>query len=197
VFSLTSGGLFTTLASFDSSSGFNTYAGVIADSSGTLYGTTQNGGVHNYGTVFSLTTGGVLTTLFNFTAANGQPTGGLIADASGTFFGTTYTGGANGFGSVFSLTTGGVFTTVASFDATNGAYPFARLIADAAGTLYGTTQLGCLDGCYGSVFSVTDSGFDAGGTGAVPEPASWAMLIAGFGLTGAAMRRRRVTAVAA
>ena len=27
--------------------------------------------------------------------------------------------------------------------------------------------------------------------GAVPEPASWAMLIAGFGMTGAAMRRRR------
>jgi hypothetical protein len=32
--------------------------------------------------------------------------------------------------------------------------------------------------------------------GTVPEPASWAMLIAGFGLTGAAMRRRR-TALAA
>jgi hypothetical protein len=31
----------------------------------------------------------------------------------------------------------------------------------------------------------------------VPEPSSWAMLIAGFGLTGAAMRRRRSTAVAA
>ena len=29
---------------------------------------------------------------------------------------------------------------------------------------------------------------------AVPEPASWAMLIAGFGLTGACMRRRRVAA---
>ncbi|WP_310496049.1 PEPxxWA-CTERM sorting domain-containing protein [Sandarakinorhabdus sp.] len=28
------------------------------------------------------------------------------------------------------------------------------------------------------------------GTGAVPEPASWALLLAGFGLTGAAMRRR-------
>lgn len=28
----------------------------------------------------------------------------------------------------------------------------------------------------------------------VPEPASWAMLIAGFGLTGAAMRRRRTVA---
>jgi hypothetical protein len=32
---------------------------------------------------------------------------------------------------------------------------------------------------------------------AVPEPSNWAMLIAGFGLTGAAMRRRRKVAVAA
>lgn len=42
--------------------------------------------------------------------------------------------------------------------------------------------------------------FGAGGgpaTGSVPEPASWAMLIAGFGLTGAAMRRRRVAVVSA
>jgi len=31
----------------------------------------------------------------------------------------------------------------------------------------------------------------------VPEPASWAMLIAGFGLTGATMRRRRSVSVAA
>jgi hypothetical protein len=33
--------------------------------------------------------------------------------------------------------------------------------------------------------------------GAVPEPATWALMIAGFGLTGAAMRRRRVTAAVA
>jgi PEP-CTERM motif len=34
-------------------------------------------------------------------------------------------------------------------------------------------------------------------TGAVPEPANWALLIAGFGLVGAAMRRQRRTAAIA
>lgn len=50
----------------------------------------------------------------------------------------------------------------------------------------------------------TDNGFFAidnltiaSSAGAVPEPASWALLIAGFGLTGAAMRRRRMPVVAA
>ncbi len=33
--------------------------------------------------------------------------------------------------------------------------------------------------------------------GAIPEPASWAMLIAGFGLVGAAARRRATATVAA
>ena len=33
--------------------------------------------------------------------------------------------------------------------------------------------------------------------GAVPEPASWAMLIAGFGVVGASMRRRRANVVTA
>jgi hypothetical protein len=54
--------------------------------------------------------------------------------------------------------------------------------------------------CSGTRYNLYDStGFTATveSTGAVPEPASWAMLIAGFGLTGAAMRRRRVTAAVA
>jgi hypothetical protein len=32
--------------------------------------------------------------------------------------------------------------------------------------------------------------FSAAVSGAVPEPATWAMMIAGFGMTGAALRRR-------
>jgi hypothetical protein len=34
-----------------------------------------------------------------------------------------------------------------------------------------------------------------GNVGAVPEPATWALMLAGFGLTGAALRRRAKTAV--
>lgn len=41
-----------------------------------------------------------------------------------------------------------------------------------------------------------DGGGVGGDVGAVPEPASWAMLITGFGLTGATMRRRRVALAA-
>jgi hypothetical protein len=42
------------------------------------------------------------------------------------------------------------------------------------------------------VFGVDGISFNiAPPVGGVPEPASWAMMIAGFGLTGAAMRRRR------
>jgi len=36
----------------------------------------------------------------------------------------------------------------------------------------------------------------AGGNGGVPEPASWALMIAGFGLAGAALRRRTAQAAA-
>ena len=38
---------------------------------------------------------------------------------------------------------------------------------------------------------------DIGVTPGVPEPATWALLLAGFGMTGAAVRRRRPTVVAA
>jgi len=43
--------------------------------------------------------------------------------------------------------------------------------------------------------SVTPTQFSAAGQGAVPEVGSWGMMIAGFGMIGAAMRRRRSVAV--
>jgi len=55
-----------------------------------------------------------------------------------------------------------------------------------------TLYFGVTDGQYsdnGGQYRITISN--------VPEPASWALLIAGFGLTGAALRRRRQVAITA
>jgi hypothetical protein len=50
---------------------------------------------------------------------------------------------------------------------------------------------------FGAPFAASLSGgFSGAGVGAVPEPASRAMLIVGFGLTGAMARRRNRTLVA-
>jgi uncharacterized repeat protein (TIGR03803 family) len=47
----------TTLASFSVPDGANPYAGVIEDSSGNLFGTTEDGGAYNDGTVFEVAAG--------------------------------------------------------------------------------------------------------------------------------------------
>jgi uncharacterized repeat protein (TIGR03803 family) len=47
----------TTLYSFNGASGTAPYGGLLADSSGNFYGTTQSGGVNNFGTVFGFTPG--------------------------------------------------------------------------------------------------------------------------------------------
>jgi hypothetical protein len=81
-----------------------------------------------------------------------------------------------------------------SFEA-GAAYYFADGAFSAPGTydtvLFGPDQAGRL--------VVTNMGGNGGGGGGgpvVPEPATWAMMIAGFGLVGGAMRRRRVAPAA-
>jgi hypothetical protein len=48
----------------------------------------------------------------------------------------------------------------------------------------------------GNDFVLDDIAFGTTLPGGVPEPASWALMIGGFGLAGAALRRRRATAAA-
>jgi hypothetical protein len=92
-------------------------------------------------------------------------------------------GESNAFGDVF-LTNGGAGVFVAALDDTD-TFTQVSFWGDGFGeflVIGGTLRYATLDG------GTLPPG--------VPEPASWAMLIAGFGLTGAAMRRRR-TLVAA
>ena len=58
VFELAQGsGTITTLATFNGTNGATSYATLMMDSGGNLYGTTLGGGANGYGTVFEVTNG--------------------------------------------------------------------------------------------------------------------------------------------
>lgn len=142
------------LFSFDYSHGAYPISGLIIDTDGNLFGTTESGGAFgSYGTVFEIanTSSGYAntpTTLVSFDGADGAfPQSSLIADANGDLFGTTSGGGAFGEGTVFEIATtkGGYASTpitLVSFDDYDGGVPIGRLIADSNGDLFGTTFVG-------------------------------------------------------
>ena len=72
-----------------------------------------------------------------------------------------------------------------------------------AGTAYAFIDpLITLDPSLGNQYSLTIGGGQVangtpGGAGAVPEPATWALMLGGFGLAGSALRRRRLAVVVA
>ena len=94
------------------SDGVGPLAGLIADNSGALYGTTHAGGSSGNGTVFKLTppatgqTAWTETVLYSFLGGSdgGAPRAGLIADEQGALYGTTTGGGIGSNGTVFKLT---------------------------------------------------------------------------------------------
>jgi uncharacterized repeat protein (TIGR03803 family) len=154
--------------------GYNPISTLVFDRSGSLYGTTENGGSYLYGTAFELSPvkgGGwserVLHHFGSDSADDGWfPTAGLIIDKSYNLYGTTGAGGLNGLGAVFQLSPGAngawTETTLHSFSggSTDGGFPMSGLILDAAGNLYGTTYNGGTYGT-GTAFKLTPS---AGGS---------------------------------
>jgi len=85
--------------------------GVIRDSAGNLYGTTNGsfsdvggGGTRNAGVVFEVDIFGNETVLYSFTGeADGSSPNGVIRDSAGNLYGSTAAGGASGAGVVFKL----------------------------------------------------------------------------------------------
>ena len=94
-------------------------AGLLIDANGDLFGTTNQGGSDNLGTVFEIkkTAGGYAnkpTVVASFDGTNGDhPLAGLIADANGDLFGTTSEGGPSDddIGTVFEITDSGFVTS--------------------------------------------------------------------------------------
>ena len=122
--------------------GANPSTGVIRDSAGNLYGTTQTGGTAGAGVVYRVDPAGHYTVLYNFTggADGGRPMAGVIGDSAGNLYGTTEQGGgASGCGVVFKLDKTGQLTVLYSFtDWAHGCNSTAGVVRDSAGNLYGT-----------------------------------------------------------
>jgi uncharacterized repeat protein (TIGR03803 family) len=166
----------------EGSAGEYPLAGLIADTTGNLYGTTNNGGgPANAGAVFELSppaiAGGAwsLTVPHTFTGGSDGSLlfAGLLADSMGNLYGTTgQGGGAPNAGTVFELSppaiAGGAWTKTVLYNfcslmpCSDGANPYAGLIADSKGNLYGTTTSGGGTSNAGTVFELTF------GTGFVP-----------------------------
>ncbi len=114
----------TTVVEFNDNAGVKQGAwpvGAMAQGNdGYLYGTTQNGGAGDHGTIFRYTPGGALTPrLFDFTGQSGAvkgqgPYGGLLKAADGRIYGTTQFGGTVSNGTVFRLTIPPVVVTGAA-----------------------------------------------------------------------------------
>jgi uncharacterized repeat protein (TIGR03803 family) len=105
------------LHSFSGTDGNSPRGGLVADSTGNLYGTTTYGGTgtcpFGCGTVFKIDRQGHETVLYNFTglADGANPVSTLVLDSAGNLYGTTTAGGdsscitnSGGCGTVFKLT---------------------------------------------------------------------------------------------
>jgi uncharacterized repeat protein (TIGR03803 family) len=189
----TSGKGFQTLYSFTGQDdGSNPGSGVIQDSQGNLYGTTEDGGMFLSGTLYRLSKSGKLTVLHSFTGGSdgAMPMAEPILDASGNLYGTTEFGGDTngncvglqaGCGVVYKLGAKRKLTVLHSFTNINndGAYPLGALLLDASGILYGTTSGGGGPNNFGTVFKIGRKGkftqlhsFDGGiPDGEVPQGA--------------------------
>jgi uncharacterized repeat protein (TIGR03803 family) len=162
VFQIAPAGTVTTLYSFCSQAkcadGKYAYGGLTLGTDGNFYGTTYNGGAHDYGTVFKVTPAGGLTVLYSF--RNGTdgafPWSPPIEGTDGNFFGVaSQYEGKNG--SVYKITPSGKFTLLYYFDGAHGRWPFAPLVQGIDGSFYGTTDRGGSDDL-GVVFKITRTG---------------------------------------
>ena len=112
---------------------------------GSVYGTTQEGGLHDRGTLYKRDESGQVTTLHSFAGPDGWRPSGLILAADGNMYGTTQFGGTAGGGTLFRWD-GATLQRLHSFSLTDGRAPQSPVVAASDGSFYGTTSAGGLSG---------------------------------------------------
>ncbi len=167
VFSITPGSKEKVLYSFGASylGGLQPAAGLV-EVRGTLYGTTNHGGLTGScytgagcGTVFSITPSGKEKIFYRFSGPDGAYPDATLLNVNGTLYGTTFSGGPNscdnfGCGTIFSITRSGHETVLYSFKGgQDGENPLSGL-SYVNGTFYGTTPRGGANSA-GTVYSIT------------------------------------------
>lgn len=134
------------------------YGGLVAVKD-KLYGTSENGGTADDGTIYEASTSGKEHLIHSF----GRNPDGVFPWApptslNGKLYGTTYLGGSSGNGAVYGATAGGKEWIVYSFQSgQDGGNPYGGLITNGTGNLFGTTSAGGHDG-NGTVFKLTTAG---------------------------------------
>jgi len=161
IFRLNPDGTFTNLYKFSGGDdGGFPVASLVQGNDGNFYGTTENGGSNQLGTVFLITPEGQFKSLCSFTSSSvgGYPEGALVQGGDGNFYGTTYIGGDNQVGTIFEITADGHLTPLISFTGTSGPSPGANpqgaLVQGTDGNFYGTTSLGGANGL-GTIFRLS------------------------------------------
>src|SRR5437660_1280788 len=91
VFKITPAGSFHVIYNFDGTApGKSPRSGLTLGTDGNFYGTTWQGGAHNYGTIFKIIPAGVLTVLHTFAYSDGANCyAPPIQGTDGNFYGTT------------------------------------------------------------------------------------------------------------
>jgi uncharacterized repeat protein (TIGR03803 family) len=177
VFKLDTTGTETVLHSFagGTTDGCFPYAGLLLDSAGNLYETTQACGASSNGIVFKVSKSGKLTILHNFAGGTNDGAnplyGSLIMDTKGALYGVAQYGGTSNEGVVYKLSKSGALRVLHSFagGTADGCNPYGTPAMDSLGNLYGTA-VACGSSNMGIVWKVSKRGTErvlhnfAGGT---------------------------------